>query len=67
MFNFRIINMPDGTQIIDENLKPPYISLTKSQFLKYIDAEEQIENMNKIHMNKKEKEKSNIFKKLLNR
>ena len=59
MFNFRIINMPNGTQIIDSNLKTPYNSLTSSQLLEYINMEACINNMSKIS---KRRKKDNIFK-----
>ena len=35
MFNFRIIDTPDGNQIIDRNLKTPYNALTPLQMVKY--------------------------------
>lgn len=35
MFNFRIINMADGNQIIDRNLKTPYEALTPLQMVEY--------------------------------
>lgn len=42
MFNFRIINMEDGNQVINKNLKTPYESLTPLQFLEYTDIEIQL-------------------------
>lgn len=39
MFEFRIITMPDGTQIIDRNLQTPYNALTRSRMLDYIEVE----------------------------
>lgn len=35
MFNFRLINMPDGSQIIDSHLKTPINALTPSQMIEY--------------------------------
>ena len=32
MFEFSIINQPDGSQVIDNTLKTPYSSLTLEQF-----------------------------------
>lgn len=42
MFDFRIISMPDGTQIIDRNLQTPYNALTCARMLDYIEVEEQL-------------------------
>lgn len=39
MFNFRLINTPDGNQIIDTTLKTPYNSLTPSQMMEYIEVD----------------------------
>lgn len=39
MFNFRIIDTPDGDQVIDQDLKTPYESLTPLQRLEYTDME----------------------------
>ena len=36
MFEFRIINIADGNQIIDRSLKTPYKALTPLQMMKYI-------------------------------
>ena len=36
MFNFRIIDTPDGNQIIDRNLKTPYNALTPLQMVEYL-------------------------------
>ena len=40
MFNFRIINTPDGNQIIDEGLKTPYNSLTPVEMVEYKEVED---------------------------
>ena len=37
MFNFRIINTPDGNQIIDTTLKTPYDSITAVEMLEYME------------------------------
>lgn len=39
MFNFRLINTPDGNQIIDYSLKTPYSSMTPFQMLEYVEAD----------------------------
>lgn len=36
MFDFRIIDTPDGNQIIDRNLKTPYNALTPLQMVEYL-------------------------------
>ena len=40
MFNFRLINLPDGNQIIDEGLKTPYNSLTPVEMVEYKEVED---------------------------
>lgn len=42
MFNFRIINCSDGTQVIDPSLKTPYSALTPDQMEEYIKMDDQI-------------------------
>ena len=42
MFNFRIIDTPDGNQVIDSNLKTPYSSLTALQMEEYIEVDNQL-------------------------
>lgn len=42
MFNFRIINIPDGNQIIDHSLKTPYESLTPVQMEEYEEMDREI-------------------------
>ena len=42
MFDFRIIEMPDGNQIIDRNLKTPYNALTAVQMMEYIEVDIQL-------------------------
>lgn len=42
MFKFRIINLPDGNQIIDRSLKTPYNALTPLQMVEYIEMDNQI-------------------------
>ena len=40
MFDFRLINTPDGNQIIDTTLKTPYSSLTPLQMVEYMERME---------------------------
>ena len=48
MFNFRIINTPDGNQIIDTTLKTPYSSLTAVEMLEYIEVDARLECMKRM-------------------
>ena len=48
MFNFRIINTPDGNQIIDETLKTPYTALNPVQMVEYIEMDNQLEYMKQM-------------------
>ena len=40
MFNFRLINTPDGNQIIDTTLKTPYNSITPVEMVEYKEVED---------------------------
>ena len=42
MFNFRIIELQDGNQIIDRNLKTPYEALTALQMVEYVEVDVQL-------------------------
>ena len=48
MFNFRLINTPDGNQIIDTTLKTPYSSRTPLQMVEYIEMDNQLEYMKRM-------------------
>lgn len=48
MFNFRIINTPDGNQIIDRNLKTPYNALTPIQMVEYTEMDNRIACMDRL-------------------
>ena len=39
MFNFRLINTPDGNQVIDTSFKTPYDALTPLQMVEYIEID----------------------------
>lgn len=54
MFDFRIINLPDGTEIIDRNLKTPYKALTPLQMVEYIEMDVQLVIMDKMERRAKE-------------
>ena len=45
MFDFRLINTPDGNQIIDFTLKTPYSSITPLQMEEYIEIDNQLAYM----------------------
>lgn len=62
MFNFRIIDTPDGNQIIDDTLKTPFNSLTPSQMEDYIEMDKQLVYMER----QKKKERKETGQKLLN-
>lgn len=65
MFDFRIINTPDGNQIIDRNLKTPYNALTPVDFAEYAEMDNKIFEMDRILKKKKREEKNKtIFHKL---
>ena len=42
MFNFRIVNLSNGDQVIRHDLKTPYNTLTPLQFLEYTEMDVQI-------------------------
>ena len=48
MFNFRLINLPDGNQVIDTSLKTPYDSLTPLQMVEYIEIDNQLAYMERM-------------------
>ena len=45
MFNFRLINTPDGNQTIDTTLKTPYDSITAIVMMEYIEVDNQLAYM----------------------
>ena len=62
MFNFRLIDTPDGNQIIDTTLKTPYSSLTPLQMVEYIEMDNQLEYMERMERKqKREVEKQRKF------
>lgn len=48
MFNFRIIDTPDGNQIIDRNLKTPYNALTPLQMVEYHEMDVRLAYMDRM-------------------
>lgn len=58
MFNFRIIDMPDGNQVIDPSLKTPYSALTAVEMVEYTEMERRLEYMERMERKaKKEAER----------
>ena len=53
MFDFRLINTPDGNQIIDFTLKTPYSSITPLQMEEYIEIDNQLAYMERIERKQK--------------
>ncbi len=48
MFDFRIIDPPDGNQIIDRNLKTPYKALTPLQMVEYLEIDNRLAYMDRM-------------------
>lgn len=48
MFDFRIIDTPDGNQIIDRNLKTPYKALTPFQTVEYLEMDNRLAYMDRM-------------------
>lgn len=55
MFNFRIINLADGNQIIDPSLKTPYDSLTSTQMVEYTEMDERLSYMDRLKREERRK------------
>ena len=53
MFNFRIINTPDGNQIIDETLKTPYTALNPVQMVEYTEVDNNLAYMRRLERQKR--------------
>ena len=62
MFNFRLINTPDGNQIIDTTLKTPYDSITPIEMLEYMEVDNRLAYMERLERTqKKEAENKQKF------
>lgn len=48
MFQFRIIAIGDGVDIIDRDLQTPYDSLTPSEFMEYTEMDQQMAYMDRL-------------------
>ena len=53
MFDFRLINTPDGNQIIDTTLKTPYDSITPIEMMEYIEVDAKLECMKRMERKQK--------------
>ena len=53
MFNFRLINTPDGNQIIDTTLKTPYSSITPIEMMEYIEVDARLAYMERMERKQK--------------
>lgn len=59
MFNFRLINLANGNQIIDKSLKTPYASLTPLQMIEYIEIDNKMAYIESIERKKIREIKNN--------
>ena len=48
MFDFRIIDTPDGNQVIDRHLKTPYKALTPIQMVEYLEMDNRLAYMDRM-------------------
>lgn len=63
MFNFRIIDVGDGTQVIDTTSSTPYSALTPAQMVEYVEVDVQLYAMGRKA--RKEREGSGRKRKLV--
>lgn len=57
MFDFRIIDTPDGNQIIDRNLKTPYKALTPLKMVEYLEMDNRLDYMDRMERKEREEER----------
>ena len=65
MFEFRIIDIEDGNQVIDTTLKTPYSSLTPIQMVEYTEVANQLaymERMKRKEQREMERKRKFIYK-----
>lgn len=48
MFDFRIIDTPDGNQVIDRSLKTPYKALAPIQMVEYLEMDKRLAFMDRM-------------------
>lgn len=63
MFDFRIIDIEDGNQIIDRNLRTPYNALTPLQMVEYLEMDNRLAYMDR--MERKAREEAERKRKLV--
>ena len=62
MFEFRLINLSDGNQIIDTTLKTPYDALTPIEMMEYMEVDARLAYMRRIEREQvKEAERKRKF------
>lgn len=66
MFDFRIINLPDGNQVIDRTLKTPYEALTPVQMVEYTEMDNNMFRMDRMEQKRSKKEKRSFATVLAN-
>ena len=66
MFNFRLINTPDGNQVIDMSLKTPYEALTPIEMMEYMEVDRHMVIMERMERKQKKhhKQKNNLLWKI---
>lgn len=57
MFDFRIIDTPDGNQVIDRSLKTPYKALTPLQMVEYLEMDNRLTYMDRMERKAREEER----------
>ena len=71
MFDFRIINLQDGTQVIDPEIKTPYESLTLTDYQECMEVDIQIRTAELLkrkeerRKHRMEKRSGSLLKKLI--
>lgn len=53
MFEFRLINLSDGNQIIDTTLKTPYDALAPIEMMEYMEVDARLEYMRRMERKQK--------------
>lgn len=61
-FNFRLINMPDGNQVINNSLKTPINSITPFQMLEYLEVEKQLDYFTDLERKERKQRKAQTHK-----
>ena len=56
MFEFKLINLSDGNQIIDTTLKTPYDSITAVEMMEYMEVDARLEHMRRMERKQQREE-----------